>query len=81
MLEFHVRTVWATAKGTRSSPPFVDGAGNRVLVTVAADASMDALVMEPAVSVGPEPANSLISLFDAVIGPLQEAKQIAEQAV
>lgn len=64
-----------------SGPPFVDGAGNRALVAAAADAGVDAFVMESAVGVGPEPSSPLATAFDAFIGPLQEAKAAAEAAI
>lgn len=73
--------VWAGAKAARSDLPFVDAAGDRTFVTVAADADMDTVVMESAISVEPEPGSSLTSVLDVGIGPLQEAKQTVEQAV
>ena len=65
----------------RSGPPFVDGAGNRTLVSAAADASVDSFVMESAIGVGPEPSSPLATAFNAFIGPLQEAKATAESAI
>ncbi|MFB6250749.1 MAG: NAD(P)-binding oxidoreductase [Halobellus sp.] len=65
----------------RSGPPFVDGAGNRALVTAAADADVESFVMESAIGVGPEPASPLATAFDAFIGPLQKAKASAEASI
>ena len=65
----------------RSGPPFVDGAGNRALVSAAADAGVDSFVMESAIGVGSEPSSPLATAFDAFIGPLQEAKATAEAAI
>jgi len=65
----------------RSGPPFVDGAGNRALVSAAADAGVDSFVMESAIGVGPEPSSPLATAFNAFIGPIQEAKATAESAL
>ncbi len=65
----------------RSGPPFVDGAGNRTLVSAAADAGVDAFVMESAIGVGSEPSSPLATAFNTFIGPLQEAKATAESAI
>ncbi|OYR46279.1 NAD(P)H-binding protein [Halorubrum sp. Eb13] len=76
-----ISAVGSTSSTVRSGPPFVDGAGNRALVEAAVDAGVDALVMESAIGVGPEPSSPLASAFDAFIGPLQEAKGEAEAAL
>ncbi|OYR41655.1 3-beta hydroxysteroid dehydrogenase [Halorubrum sp. Ib24] len=76
-----ISAVGSTSSTVRSGPPFVDGAGNRALVEAAVDAGVDALVMESAIVVGPEPSSPLASAFDAFIGPLQEAKGEAEAAL
>jgi len=76
-----ISAVGSTKSAVRSGPPFVDGAGNRALVRAAVDAGVDAFVMESAVGVGPEPSSPLASAFDALIGPLQEAKGEAEAAL
>ena len=65
----------------RSEGPFVDGAGNRALVSAATEAGVDAFVMESAIGVGPEPASRLAGAFDAFIGPIQAAKATAEAAI
>ena len=65
----------------RSGPPFVDGAGNRALVSAAADAGVDSFVMESAIGVGSEPSSSLAAAFNAFIGPVQQAKATAESAL
>jgi len=65
----------------RSGPPFVDGAGNRTLVSTAADAGVDSFVMESAIGVGSEPSSPLATAFNAFIGPIQEAKATAESAI
>lgn len=65
----------------RSGPPFVDGVGNRTLVSAAADAGVDAFVMESAIGVGSEPSSPLATAFNAVIGPIQAAKATAESAI
>jgi uncharacterized protein YbjT (DUF2867 family) len=60
---------------------FVDGDGVGNLVSAAADAGVRAFVMESALGVGDEPAGSLGSLFNAVIGPIQRAKAESEAAL
>ncbi|MES3162114.1 MAG: SDR family oxidoreductase [Halorubrum sp.] len=76
-----ISAVGTAASAIRSGPPFVDGTGNRALVSAAADAGVDAFVMESAIGVGTEPASPLARVFDAIIGPIQEAKAAAEQAI
>ena len=76
-----VSAVGTAAAAVRSGPPYVDGAGTRALVAAAADAEVDAFVMESAIGVGPEPASRLARAFDAVIGPVQAAKAEAEDAL
>jgi uncharacterized protein YbjT (DUF2867 family) len=76
-----ISAVGSAASTVRTGPPFVDGAGNRALLSAAVDAGVDAFVMESAIGVGPERASPLASAFDAFIGPLQEAKAEAEAAI
>lgn len=76
-----ISAVGTAPSAIRSGPPYVDGAGNRALVGAAADAGVDAFVMESAIGVGPEPASKLTRAFDAFIGPLQGAKATAERAI
>lgn len=76
-----ISAVGTAAGAIRRGPPYVDGAGTRALAAAAADAGVDAFVMESAIGVGPEPASPLAGAFDAFIGPLQEAKAAAEAAV
>ena len=65
----------------RSGPPFVDGVGNRTLVSAAADAGVDSFVMESAIGVGSEPSSPLATAFNTFIGPIQAAKATAESAI
>jgi len=76
-----ISAVGSTLSAVRDGPPFVDGAGNRALLTAAVGAGVDAFVMESAIGVGPEPASPLAKAFDGVIGPLQAAKGEAEAAI
>lgn len=76
-----ISAVGSTASAVRGGPPFVDGAGNRALLTAAVEAGVDAFVMESAIGVGPEPASALAKAFDGFIGPLQRAKGEAEAAI
>ena len=76
-----ISAVGTAASAIRSGQPFVDGAGNRALVSTAADAGVDAFVMESAIGVGTEPVSPLASIFNAAISPIQEAKATAERAV
>jgi uncharacterized protein YbjT (DUF2867 family) len=73
--------VGTAPRAIRSGPPFVDGAGTRALVAAAADADVDTFVMESAIGVGSAPSSPLATVFDAFIGPLQEAKATAEAAL
>ena len=76
-----ISAVGSTASAVRGGPPFVDGVGNRALLTAAVEAGVDAFVMESAIGVGPEPASALARAFDGFIGPLQRAKGEAEAAI
>jgi uncharacterized protein YbjT (DUF2867 family) len=76
-----VSAVGTSPLAIQSGPPYVDGAGNRALVAAAADADVEAFVMESAIGVGPDPSSPLASVFDAFIEPLQEAKASAEAAL
>lgn len=60
---------------------FVDGVGNRNLVTAASEAGATAFVMESALGVGDDPASPLAAAFDLFIGPVQRAKAEAETAL
>lgn len=73
--------VGTAAGAVRSGPPYVDGAGNQALVAAAAEAEVDAFVMESAIGVGTERSSPLAAVFDAFIGPLQSAKANAEASV
>jgi len=76
-----ISAVGSTLSAVRDGPPFVDGAGNRALLTAAVGAGVDAFVIESAIGVGPEPASPLAKAFDGFIGPLQAAKGEAEAAI
>ena len=65
----------------RSAGPFVDGQGAQALLDAAVDAGVYAFVMESAIGVGEDPASPLASLFNTVIGPVQQAKAETETAL
>lgn len=65
----------------RSAGPFVDGQGAQALLDAAVDAGAHAFVMESAIGVGEDPASPLASLFNTVIGPVQQAKAETETAL
>lgn len=60
---------------------FVDGAGTVALLDAAVDAGAEAFVMESALGVGDDDATLLARVFDAAIGPIQQAKAEAEAAL
>ena len=60
---------------------FVDGVGNRNLLSGAVDADAEAFVMVSALGVGDEPSSVLGSVFNLFIPPIQRAKAEAEAAI
>jgi len=76
-----VSAVGSSPRTVLTADEFVDGAGNRNLISAAADAGVTALVMESALGVGDEPASPLAAAFDLFIGPVQRAKADAEAAL
>jgi len=73
--------VGSTFRDALSPGPLVDGEGAQSLVAVAAEAGVEALVMESAIGVGDDPASPLATAFDAAIGPIQRAKAETEAAL
>jgi uncharacterized protein YbjT (DUF2867 family) len=73
--------VGSSVRDVRSGGPFVDGDGVQALLESAADAAVDAFVMESAIGVGDDPASPLASAFDLAIGPIQRAKAETEAAL
>ncbi len=73
--------VGSTIRDARSPGPLVDGEGAQTLIGVAAEAEVEAFVMESALGVGDDPASPLATAFDAAIGPIQQAKAETEAAL
>jgi uncharacterized protein YbjT (DUF2867 family) len=73
--------VGSTLRDALSPGPLVDGQGAQTLVRVAAEAGVEAFVMESAIGVGDDPASPLATAFDAAIGPIQRAKAETEAAL
>jgi uncharacterized protein YbjT (DUF2867 family) len=73
--------VGSTVTDALAATEFVDGAGTMALLEAAADAGAEAFVMESALGVGGEGGSALARVFDAFIGPLQDAKARAEAAI
>lgn len=63
------------------SGPLVDGTGTVALLEAAVEADVEAFVMESAIGVGDAPASPLATAFDLFIGPIQDAKTAAEDAI
>ncbi len=61
--------------------PLVDGEGTIALLEAAVEADVEAFVMESALGVGNAPASPLATAFDVFIGPIQNAKGAAEEAI
>ncbi len=76
-----VSAVGSSPRTVLTAEEFVDGAGNRNLISAAADAGATAFVMESALGVGDDPASPLAAAFDLFIGPVQRAKADAEAAL
>ena len=74
-------TVGSTPGDVLTADEFVDGAGTIALLDAAVDAGAEAFVMESALGVGGEGGSALARVFDAVIGPIQDAKARAEAAI
>ncbi|PSP74342.1 3-beta hydroxysteroid dehydrogenase [Halobacteriales archaeon QS_3_64_16] len=59
----------------------VDGVGNRNLVESAADAGVEAIVMESSLGVDGDRASPMAQFFGLTIGPVLDAKAEAERAI
>ncbi|SDF29756.1 NAD(P)H-binding protein [Halorientalis regularis] len=73
--------VGSTPSAVLTAEQFVDGVGTIALLEAAVDAGAEAFVMESALGVGGEGGSVLARLFDAAIGPIQDAKARAEAAI
>ncbi|RXK50351.1 NAD(P)H-binding protein [Halorientalis pallida] len=73
--------VGSTPSAVLTADEFVDGAGTIALLEAAVDAGAEAFVMESALGVGGEGGSVLARVFDAAIGPIQDAKARAEAAI
>ena len=59
----------------------VDGVGNRNLVESAADAGVEAIVMESSLGVDGDRASAMARFFGLAIGPVLDAKSEAERSI